>query len=33
MKQVPGQPYQVVSGAFDAETPVKELYKISGLQQ
>ena len=29
MMQVPGQPYQVVSGIFDSTTPLEELEKIS----
>jgi hypothetical protein len=29
MLQVPGQPYQVVAGAFDATVTLKQLYKIS----
>jgi hypothetical protein len=29
MMPVPGQPYQVVSGAFDAKTTIPQLYKIS----
>jgi len=29
MMQVPGQPYQVVAGAFNKSTPVEDLSKIS----